>query len=106
MKIAIVMIALFGVFNIVGGLIGFLKASSIASLIAGGISGILLLFCSFGISKGNKIAAIGAIVISLLLCGRFIPKLLTQVKVMPDLIIVIVSIISILVLIPIFKELD
>jgi len=105
MNIAVLVIALFGVFNIVGGIIGYLKVSSMASLIAGSISGILLLFCSLGIYKENKFAAIGACAISLLLCGRFIPKLLTQVKVMPDLIIVIMSIISLLVLIPIFKDL-
>ena len=44
MNLAITVVAFYGMFNLVGGGIGYLKAKSRASLIAGSISGILLLF--------------------------------------------------------------
>lgn len=99
-----VVVLLFGVFNVVGGIIGFMKASSTASLIAGGISGILLFVCSFGVRTGNKVAIIGALVISILLCGRFLPALFTSFKVMPNLIIVVFAIATIALLIPLLMK--
>ncbi len=62
---------LYGLVALVGGIIGYVKASSTASLVAGGVSGILLLLCAVGVFRLPIWSAIGAIIISLLLLGRF-----------------------------------
>lgn len=43
----------YGMFSITGGLIGYLKAKRVASLMAGSVSGALLLFFAYGISHGS-----------------------------------------------------
>jgi uncharacterized membrane protein (UPF0136 family) len=73
-KIAASAAGLYGLIALTGGVIGFVKASSVASLIAGGISGLLLLTCAFFIPRQPKRALIGALVVSLGLLGRFLPN--------------------------------
>lgn len=69
--------ALFGTVTILGGIQGYLNARSVASLVAGAISGVLLLAGAFlwhaGYLKGGPILLF---VISLALLGRFTPSLL------------------------------
>ena len=43
MNITVIVVGLFGLFSLAGGLIGYFKAGSMASLIAGGVSGLILL---------------------------------------------------------------
>ena len=54
---------IFGLLTIVGGVIGYVRAGSMASIIAGSISGILLLVAAF-LLPGNVVAglAIAAVV--------------------------------------------
>jgi len=61
----------YGLVAAIGGTIGFVKAGSAASLVAGGGSGVLLLVCAVLIGKKPKLGLIGAFVLSLLLVGRF-----------------------------------
>ena len=63
--------ALYGLIALVGGIIGYVKANSMASLIAGGVSGIVLLVCAFGITRMPFWSLILALVVALLLVGRF-----------------------------------
>lgn len=73
----IVPAAVFGIFglaSIAGGVLGYRKVGSRASLIAGGASGVLLLVASGLLSVGA--ASSGLIlggVVSALLAGRFVP---------------------------------
>ncbi|BBM82803.1 TMEM14 family protein [Candidatus Uabimicrobium amorphum] len=83
--------AVFGIFSIIGGTIGYIKAGSLASIIAGGTSGALLLLCAFGMKKKQKLAFVGALVISLLLGARFGNSYFQTMKVMPHLIMVILA---------------
>jgi uncharacterized membrane protein (UPF0136 family) len=99
MNITVIVVGLFGLFSLAGGLIGYFKADSIASLLAGGISGILLLLSAFGISKENQLSAYAAGVIALLLGGRFLMTLVQKFKVMPDLIMVVFSVATIIVIV-------
>jgi uncharacterized membrane protein (UPF0136 family) len=70
-KVAALLAAVYGMTAMVGGTIGYLKADSVASLVAGGVSGILLIagaglvFVRPGIGLGL------AILVSLGLVGRF-----------------------------------
>lgn len=74
---------IFGLLTIVGGVIGFVKAGSTASIIAGSISGILLLVAAF-LLPGNVIAGLAiAAIVSLLLAGRFIPIFIKTGHFMP-----------------------
>ncbi len=99
MNIPMIFVLLFGVFTLIGGVMGYVQAGSMASIVAGSVSGILLLVCAAGIYRGNRIAAIGALVISLLLGGRFLMTLVKNFKVMPDFLMVLFSLATILVVI-------
>ena len=86
---------IFGLLTIAGGVMGYVKASSTASLIAGSISGVLLLLAAF-LLPGNATAglALGGLV-SLLLIGYFLPAFLRSHKVMPAGMMSILSIIGV-----------
>jgi uncharacterized membrane protein (UPF0136 family) len=80
------LIAVYGLVALIGGTIGFVKAGSIASLIAGGGSGLILLVAAAlvakkqgavagllqdGVGSSARAGLIIALVVSLLLIGRF-----------------------------------
>lgn len=65
---------LFGLLTIAGGVAGFVKANSKPSLIAGGISGALLVGSAALIGlTSSRTGVVPAAVLSLLLAGRFVP---------------------------------
>lgn len=64
----------FGVVTMAGGAVGFVKAQSVASLVAGGLSGALLVASAALIGFTSSRAGVApAAVLSLLLAGRFVP---------------------------------
>jgi len=69
--VAAIVTGLYGLISLVGGTIGYIKASSVPSLVAGGIAGLLLILCAIGIPRLPTWSLGGAILISLLLVGRF-----------------------------------
>ena len=79
----------YGFFTVVGGLIGYAKANSSASLIAGTISGGLMLLCAEGMRRGSQPAAVAGLVISALLAARFAGTWRTKRRLMPDLLMVL-----------------
>lgn len=86
----------FGLLTIVGGIIGFVRAGSTASIIAGSISGILLLVAAF-LLPGNVAAGLAlAAVVSLLLAGRFLPAFLKTGAVMPAGMMSVLSVIGLI----------
>ena len=75
---------IFGVLTIAGGVMGYVKAGSNASLIAGGLSGALLLVAGYLIGAGKvQPGLILGIILSLALAGQFLPKFLSTHKFMP-----------------------
>ena len=74
---------IFGLLTIVGGVIGYVKAGSTASIIAGGISGIALIVAAFLLPGNAALGLIIAGVVSIVLAGRFIPAFMTTGKIMP-----------------------
>lgn len=97
MKWDIVAAVVFGLFCILGGVMGYVKAQSAASLIAGGVSGLLLLLSAWGVSKNKIIGLVGVLILCVALIGRFLGTFLQTQKVMPDLITVILGTITILI---------
>ena len=89
---------IFGALTIAGGVMGYVKASSVPSLIAGSISGILLIVAGVLAGSGKVQAALilGGI-ISIALAGRFLPIYLASHKFMPAGMMTILSVIGIIV---------
>ena len=73
----------FGILTIAGGIIGYVKAGSMASIIAGSISGVLLLLAAWLMPEHQSAGLVVALVVSLLLAAQFIPKFFRTFKVMP-----------------------
>ncbi|HEX8679689.1 MAG TPA: TMEM14 family protein, partial [Chthoniobacterales bacterium] len=74
---------IFGLLTIAGGVIGFASKGSVASIVAGSISGILLLVAAF-LLPGNVVAGLAmAGIVSLLLAGRFVPAFMKTGGFMP-----------------------
>jgi len=77
---------IFGTFALIGGLIGYLKAKSVASLIAGAISSALLDFAAVLLVfyPNRPICGLGlGLIVTLALLGRFLPAFIKQRKMMP-----------------------
>lgn len=78
-----IILILFGVFTIVGGIMGFRSGSTI-SLVTGGISGILLVVAGVLIQTGTVTPGlILGLVVSIALLGKFVPDLVEKRTMMP-----------------------
>ncbi len=85
----------FGCFTIIGGVIGYVKAKSLASLIAGSISGALLLVAGWLIAQSGNASRPGvflALGVSAALALRFGKAYRTTKKVFPALVITLLSV--------------
>lgn len=99
MEAAKIYFIVFGALTIVGGIVGYVKAGSAASIIAGSITGVLLLVAAFLLPEHRMAGLATALIISLLLAAQFIPKLLRTGRVMPAGIMSLLSVIGIIVVI-------
>jgi uncharacterized membrane protein (UPF0136 family) len=86
----------FGVLTIVGGVVGYVKAGSVASIIAGSITGVLLLVAAFLMPEHRAVGLATAFIISLLLAAQFIPKFVRTGRMMPGGLMSILSTIGII----------
>ena len=91
MSLSAWVVGIYGVFTLSGGVIGYLKAKSHASLVAGSIAGMILLACAYGMGRGSTIAAIVSLLIAALLGGRFAGTWRRTHRLMPDLLMVMLS---------------
>jgi uncharacterized membrane protein (UPF0136 family) len=74
----------FAVLTIIGGLIGYFKAKSMASIIAGCISGGLLVVASLMLpGRHPNVAYIIGLFVSVLLAGKFVPDFIHKKAVVP-----------------------
>jgi uncharacterized membrane protein (UPF0136 family) len=85
---------IFGIISIALGVIGFVRAKSRASLIAGGISGLLLLCGWYLMSHGQVAGKWLSAAVCLLLLGRFLPVFLKSKQVYPAGIMAILALIG------------
>jgi uncharacterized membrane protein (UPF0136 family) len=87
---------IFALASFAGGVVGFRKAKSRASLIAGCVSGCLLLGATCALSAGATMLGLclgGGT--SLLLAGRFVPAFAKTKKAMPQGMMAVLSLIGI-----------
>jgi len=96
MEAAKIYFIVFGALTIVGGIVGYLKAGSVASIIAGSITGVLLLVAAFLLPEHRTIGLATALIVSLLLAAQFVPKFLRTGRVMPAGMMSILSAIGII----------
>ena len=86
----------FGLLTIVGGVMGYVKAGSTASLVAGSVSGILLLLAAFLLPGNLVVGLVLAAVVSIALAGRFVPAFIKTGHVMPAGLMSVLSVIGII----------
>ena len=86
----------FGVLTIAGGVVGYVRAGSVASIIAGSITGVLLLVAAFLLPEHRAIGLATAFIISLLLAAQFAPKFIRTGRVMPAGMMSVLSVIGII----------
>ena len=96
MEAAKIYFIVFGVLTILGGIVGYVKAGSVASMIAGSISGVLLLVGAFVMPEHRVAGLATALIVSLLLAAYFIRKYLSTGAVMPAGMMSVLSIIGII----------
>jgi uncharacterized membrane protein (UPF0136 family) len=86
----------FGLLTIAGGIIGYVKAGSMPSIIAGSITGILLLIGAWMLPEHRQAGLLTVLIVSLLLAAQFIPKFIQTGKAMPAGMMSILSTIGII----------
>jgi uncharacterized membrane protein (UPF0136 family) len=87
---------IFGLLTIIGGVMGYVRAGSMASIIAGSVSGILLLVAAY-LMGNNVVAGLAlAAVVSILLAGRFVPAFIKNGEFMPAGMMSVLSVIGII----------
>jgi uncharacterized membrane protein (UPF0136 family) len=96
MEAAKIYFILFGVLTIAGGVVGYVKAGSVASIIAGSITGVVLLVAAFLMPEHRAIGLATAFIISLLLAAQFVPKFIRTGRVMPAGMMAILSVIGVI----------
>jgi uncharacterized membrane protein (UPF0136 family) len=97
MEAAKIYFIVFGLLTIAGGIVGYVKAGSAASIIAGSITGVLLLVAAFLLPEHRVAGLVTALIVSLLLAGYFIRKYLSTGAVMPAGVMSALSVIGIIV---------
>ena len=95
MTLPVLVIGLYGLLSLVGGVIGYVKAKSRPSLIAGSISGLVLIGCAYDLlTNGNRMAALLAGLVAISLGGRFFAVWRQKRRVMPDLVMIVGAVIT------------
>jgi uncharacterized membrane protein (UPF0136 family) len=87
---------IFGLLTIVGGIIGFVKAGSTASIAAGTISGLALIGAAFLLPNNLALGLIIAGIVSVALAGRFIPAFMKTGAIMPAGLMSLLSVIGVI----------
>ena len=90
---------IFGLLTILGGVMGYVRAGSTASIIAGSVSGILLLVAAFLLPNNVAVGLVLAGLVSILLAGRFLPAFLKTGSVMPAGMMAALSVIGVVMVI-------
>ena len=86
---------MFGILTLVGGIMGYVKAHSAPSLIAGVICGILLFLAAFLMTASLNGSLVLGLLVSISVAGKFVPDSLHKRALFPGGLMAILSMISI-----------
>src|SRR5436190_23505884 len=87
---------IFGLLAIAGGIIGYVTAGSVASIIPGAITGVLRLVAAFLLPEHRVAGLATALIVSLLLAAQFVPKFIRTARIMPAGMMSVLSVIGII----------
>ena len=87
----------FGVLTIAGGIIGYVKAGSVVSVIAGAITGVLLLVAGWMLPQHRELGLILGLFISAILAAQFIPRVFRTKRLVPAGVMSVLSVIGIII---------
>jgi uncharacterized membrane protein (UPF0136 family) len=96
MEAAKIYFIIFGLLTIAGGIVGYVKAGSVASVIAGSITGVLLLVAAFLMPEHRVGGLATALIVSLLLATYFGRKYFSTGAIMPAGMMSVLSVIGII----------
>jgi uncharacterized membrane protein (UPF0136 family) len=83
LEVARIYLFLFGALTIAGGVVGFVKAKSRPSLVAGTLSGLSLIVAGYLVGTRGTLGLALGLIVSLSLAGRFIGAYKKSGKLMP-----------------------
>lgn len=81
----------FAVLTFAGGIIGYVKAKSMASVISGSVCGILLVAASFMLPERPVRAYVIGIFVLVLLAGKFVPDFVHKKAIVPGGLMLVLS---------------
>jgi len=90
-------VLVYGLVMIVGGIVGYVKVGSKASLLSGVGMGLALLASGYGVSRGSRDSLIVAVVIAALLVALFAIRLAKTKRFMPAGALAILSLAAVIV---------
>ncbi len=90
-----VYLLVFGVLTIAGGTMGYVKAKSRPSLIAGTTAGALLIIAWYLVGTKGRVGVMLGLFVSVVLAGRFVSAYLKSRKVMPAGIMAVLSVVGV-----------
>jgi len=85
----------FAAFSIIGGIMGFVKAKSTVSLIAGVASGVILIAASYMLRERPILGGVIGLCVSVLLAGKFVPDYVHKKAFVPGGLMAFLSLLSI-----------
>ena len=87
----------FGVITIAGGIMGYLKAGSVISIMAGAITGILLIVAGVILLSNRELGLGLGLFTSAILAGQFIPRTLRTRRLVPGGVMSVLSVIGMII---------
>ncbi|MDZ7960736.1 MAG: TMEM14 family protein [Aulosira sp. DedQUE10] len=99
MELGIVAALVYGILALIGGIIGYVQASSKVSLLSGTISGLLLIFAAFLQLQGQIWGLFAAALITAVLVVFFSLRLAKTRKFMPSGLMVILGVLALVLMV-------
>lgn len=86
---------IFALLTIAGGIMGYVKAKSVVSVVSGSISGVVLIVASFLLPQRPILGGVIALFVSVLLAGKFVPDFVHKRAFLPGGLMALLSLASI-----------
>ncbi len=99
MNLSIVAAFAYGILSIIGGIIGYIQATSRVSLLSGSISGLLLIFAAYFQLQGQAWGSILAVLVTAVLVVFFAFRLAKTRKFMPAGLMTILGMVALAVMV-------